>query len=409
MPYPVAAVRGKIFGPILSYLLRDEFTDTLTAGNVNGTAATPGPGTRTVNDTGSDLAITGGNASFTPGSWGDPRMLYDVITRVPGRVLCIHTNISINGAIMFGFADTATPTSTGWSSNLHYATTNIEIREDDSSSPVVGTSTTGVEYYWCVVLRAAGAHYFRKVGSGSWTLMWFTAGSSSATLYPAYANNNITAVSDYIRIPDALWLPTPLVSDGFTDDNSTSLDAHATDGLGHAEGVTGGIGEGGSGLSWTEHEGDFDIQANELNCKAPDVGEYLASVDSGAADAIVEGTFNFDIACGILLRYVDSTHYWWIDGVVADDIIRIVEQNAGATVRASTGIAVTANTDYDMRVIVYDETIDGYLDGGNKVTYSSAASSKTATKYGIRGQDDGDTLDNFTVYARDGFSDLDAY
>jgi len=46
---------------------------------------------------------------------------------------------------------------------------------------------------------------------------------------------------DYIRIPDTLWLPTPLVSDGFS--GSTS------DGLGHAE--TSGLGSGGSGVSWT--------------------------------------------------------------------------------------------------------------------------------------------------------------
>ena len=38
----------------LVYDLRDDFTDTLAAGSVNGTPATPGPGTRAVTDTDGD-------------------------------------------------------------------------------------------------------------------------------------------------------------------------------------------------------------------------------------------------------------------------------------------------------------------------------------------------------------------
>lgn len=39
------------------YLLRDEFTDTLAAGSVDGTPAVPGPGTRSVTDTGNNISV----------------------------------------------------------------------------------------------------------------------------------------------------------------------------------------------------------------------------------------------------------------------------------------------------------------------------------------------------------------
>ena len=52
------------FGAAMRYLLRDEFTDTLTAGNVNGTAATPGPGTRVAIETDGQLSISSDKLNF---------------------------------------------------------------------------------------------------------------------------------------------------------------------------------------------------------------------------------------------------------------------------------------------------------------------------------------------------------
>ena len=44
-------------GEQISWLLRDEFSTDLAAGSVNGTAAEPGPGTRTVRDVESFICI----------------------------------------------------------------------------------------------------------------------------------------------------------------------------------------------------------------------------------------------------------------------------------------------------------------------------------------------------------------
>ena len=80
----------------IKWLLRDDFTDTLTAGNVNGTAATPGPGTRAVTDTDSKLSIGSGAMAFdahsTP-AWGDPGINWDIgIVRAYGALLTAKLN-----------------------------------------------------------------------------------------------------------------------------------------------------------------------------------------------------------------------------------------------------------------------------------------------------------------------------
>ncbi|HUW11159.1 MAG TPA: hypothetical protein VM537_15625, partial [Anaerolineae bacterium] len=76
----------------IRWLLRDEFRIDAAAGAVNGTPATPGPGTRTAVDTGGDaLSIASGNMAFAnPNNVaGDPGLWYGAITRQAGRILLV--------------------------------------------------------------------------------------------------------------------------------------------------------------------------------------------------------------------------------------------------------------------------------------------------------------------------------
>jgi len=50
MPLLVGTRRALLGSKGIKWLLNDSFNDTLTAGNVNGTPAVPGPGTRAVVD-----------------------------------------------------------------------------------------------------------------------------------------------------------------------------------------------------------------------------------------------------------------------------------------------------------------------------------------------------------------------
>ena len=58
---------SNVFGNIKqnAYLLRDEFTTDLTAGNIDETLCEPGPGTRKVVDTNNYLALSSGVVTTT--------------------------------------------------------------------------------------------------------------------------------------------------------------------------------------------------------------------------------------------------------------------------------------------------------------------------------------------------------
>jgi hypothetical protein len=74
----------------IEYLLRDQFLISVTPGSVNGTACTPGPGVRTVNDVESLINVTGGRLRShgqTTAVWGDARITWPSVARANGRAL----------------------------------------------------------------------------------------------------------------------------------------------------------------------------------------------------------------------------------------------------------------------------------------------------------------------------------
>ena len=82
------------------------------------------------------------------------------------------------------------------------------------------------------------------------------------------------------------------------------------------------------------------------------------------------------------------------------------------TTRASAVVTINTSTDYNARGISDGQTIDFFLDGGNKACYESAVLNETETLHGIRGNNANATFqfDNFTVFARDdGYSQLDKW
>ena len=88
---PLSSVLSTVQGllPPISggFDFRDEFKTSLTAGNINGTAAEPGPGNRTVADTNNFLSIANGLifGASTNAAWDNPQIYYPVLSRVPGK------------------------------------------------------------------------------------------------------------------------------------------------------------------------------------------------------------------------------------------------------------------------------------------------------------------------------------
>lgn len=210
---------SKMVSNAADWLLRDEFISDLAAGSVNGTAAEPGPGTRTVVDTENKLSITGGAATFAGGSsvpvYGNPGLWYGAVTRVAGQVLLATVTVDNNTNKMIGF-DSA-PGSTLGENYFYFNIWNISPSWLGVTGPIVATYAA-TTYQISVVLRASGAYYYIKGGAFSnWTMVWVTSLAASATVYPGISNYSSVFSADNLRVPDALWLPTPIVSYGFDE------------------------------------------------------------------------------------------------------------------------------------------------------------------------------------------------
>jgi len=106
-----------------------------------------------------------------------------------------------------------------------------------------------------------------------------------------------------------------------------------------------------------------------------------------------------------VLRYTDSTHLWTARVHPHDNEIQLYEFDGTATKRASASVTIDGNTAYDIRAIAYGQTIDAFVDGGNKISYGSATVNETETVHGIRcgvgGTPPADaTYDNFAIFPR---------
>lgn len=205
----------------IRWLLRDEFTTALGAGSVNGTAAEPGPGTRTVTDTGSKLSLSGGLAVWNgTQSAGDPRVMYGAVTRGVGIVLISRHNTDggvSRGRQSAGFSSSANTMDAGW-----YDTGSGFRPKANNAAVGVNFYTPGATpevCYFATVLRSQGAYFFGNwaVGtSGIWKLQWMGPAGTAATLYPYLTTRTDgNGPVDFIRMPEELWLPTSLAYDTF--------------------------------------------------------------------------------------------------------------------------------------------------------------------------------------------------
>ncbi|EKD99371.1 MAG: hypothetical protein ACD_22C00280G0001, partial [uncultured bacterium] len=220
----------------ISYLLNDQFTTARAAGAVNGTAAEPGPGTRTVVDTGNKLNITGGKYNVITGgnNYGDPGLWYGEVNRASGLIYLgeITPQSDTLPVPAFGF-DTNTSGSLG-SNSIRFYSTLLQAR-DTAANPTVGSISFGTTYSLALSLRSSGAYYFIKGGTfTNWTLIWISPLSSTTTLYPYIGNDSSTTsifTADNIRIPTATWLPTPLAYDSFGATYPTQTEIVGPDGV----------------------------------------------------------------------------------------------------------------------------------------------------------------------------------
>lgn len=169
------------------FILRDDFSDTRAAGAVNGTPATPGPGTRTVVDTANNMSIGSGVAILAgKNSWGDPGYWLDPVVRTVGRFVIGKVAVPTTGNVLrWGWHNTTSgQPSTASSHVIFQSTATIQSR----SGNIVTVGNFAATTYWlCIVLRASGHFLFIKGGEfTNWTLLWAETSNTTTPIYPFF-------------------------------------------------------------------------------------------------------------------------------------------------------------------------------------------------------------------------------
>lgn len=383
-----------------AYLINDTFTTDLAAGSVNGTAAEPGPGRRMVTDTENKLSLSGGNATFAGGktvaATGDPFIALTTQGRITGRVLRADLSLTATNKELFAGWWTTLAPSTGLHCNGIYfgGAATIQIRDTSSLTPDLCAYSSSTSYQFAIVLRSAGNYVFVKGGAfTNWTLLWITRNGNVATLYPGVASRSHAGTVALLRVPAALWLPTPLVSDGFSAWGTT-------DGLGHAEGVAGGLGAGGSGSAWTNAVGTWAVGGGAAAAATLSGGVAVATVDTGTADVIVTAKLTrAGGTAGVVCRWADANNHVQARHTGTNaQLAKVV----GGVATTLVDAAATYVAGAEIRVICEGQKFRLYYNNaliGSEQTIADAALG-SATLQGIRSTDTGNTFDDFTAYAR---------
>jgi len=230
------------------YDLRDEFWDDRAAGDIDGTLATDGVNTRTVVDTDGDAMYTsGGELIFANpnGIWGNPRIEYPAYDNTPGIVLRIDVKPqATNKQFAVGWGRVAGSYTSQYS--IVFRTTSIiDTIINVASGPDIGIYDAVSEYKCIVARRETGAFMLIEGGAYATTTLLWIIDVGVGNYLPGISNDSsLTATFPLIAIPKIRWLPTPLLSDGFGSAGALVT----SDGLGHAEGIAGGLGSGGGGM-----------------------------------------------------------------------------------------------------------------------------------------------------------------
>lgn len=381
----------------IQWLLRDEFSDTLAAGAVNGTMATPGPGGRTVNaDTGNYISISGDSINFAAAgaSYGNAAALLRTVPRIPGTT-------SIYGIIQnsvsnfeFGFSELNTSTRPVRHCIEISGTTLTIWRTGGGNNIVVANVTANALQLGAMTLRASGYHAFAKIDGGSFFLLyWVDATYSASPMSLICSNSNATVAVQFARIPSNLWLPAPLVSDGFGSAFGT------TDGLGHAEGVTGGIGSGGGNVAWTQQVGTWTVSSSKAAAATLSGGVAVATALLSTKDVLAKVKVTRSAgAGGLALRWTDSSNYLYTEHDGTNAYLKQVLAGSTTTLITaaatySAGAELVADLNGTAGRLYYNNALVG--------TTSSINSGLTATAHGLCSTDTGGIqLDDLCIYAK---------
>ena len=377
----------------ITWLLRDEFSDTRAAGAVDGTMPTPGPGDRVVvADTGPFISVSNDALNMAAaGAFGNAIIRLKSVTRIPG-VFAVFGIIQ-NGTSSFelGFSESATA-SRPVRHCLEIAATTLKAWTGGGNNNYAAATVTANSLEIIVlVLRSSGYVGLAKIDNDKFLLYWIDTAQNSGTMHLIASNNGATVAIPFARISADVWLPTPLVSDGFGSSFGT------TDGLGHAE--TSGIGSGGGNVTWTQQVGTWTVSSAKAAADTLSGGIAVATVPLSTADVFAKVKVTRSAgAGGMVLRWTDSSNHLYTEHDGTNAYLKQV-------LSGSTTTLITAAATYSAGAeIVADlNGVNGRLYWNSALVGSTGSinSGLTATLHGLRSTDTGGIqLDDFVVYAK---------
>ena len=188
-----------------------------------------------------------------------------------------------------------------------------------------------------------------------------------------------------------------LISDLFIDPTGTNLANHLISPINRPA------------TAWTNRNSSaFQIMSNKAGILTVPAGQpkVNATLDAGVSDYIITCTINYGNAGssspGIITRYAVTDNVQYLV-VISDSTneFSIYEWNGSTfTSRATTTIAIAANTSYALVITCQGSTITATLDGANQISYASATVNQSSTLLGMRdSESSNNTWSNFTVSA----------
>lgn len=219
------------------FTVRDDFTDTVAAGSVNGTDADPGPGVRAVVDTESKLSLSSGVMNMAPKASpaaGDPRIHYTVGAAALARAagLCL-VGAARPAAANTGLRLVAWDTDTS-GDGLHIMNLSTTGNFGNSQQSYNVSYAANEWAYGAIVLRSAGYHALAKGGGSTaladWSRLWVRVADTNTPLYPSAINQSATYTQEYVRVAQlgALWATAAVDGVITATNNVNDVFTHAT-------------------------------------------------------------------------------------------------------------------------------------------------------------------------------------
>lgn len=373
------------------YHLYDDFSPTdLTAGNTNNTAVEPFGGVRTVVDTANRASISSGALTFSTSASSDPFVLYRKTPLYIGRILLFEF-LPADTSVIAGFGSGTGISST---SNLFQINTGGVISGLLSGTAALSTYVGGSTYKCILINRVTGHYWFLWDSTNTkWKLIGLSTNFASANqvIYPNFGSRGVSALNvKRFCIPVKSYIPVPLISDGFSTTTS--------DGLGHQEGIAGGVGSGGNGISYIQNVGVWTVAGGVLTSTLSG-GRSIITANCGKSDILISANItNTAGTTALIVRWVDENNFVMIRVTPTNNQLVKVVAGVSTTVQDS---AVTYVAGAFMFVTCDGTKFRRYYNNalvGTEQTISDVVL-QTPTYVGARFTDATNSIDNLVVHA----------